>query len=140
MNNQCIAYVDGSYNEEKEIYGYGIYMIFNGQVIRLFKANNKPEMKKLRNIAGEIQGVIVAIEKAISLKATEITIFYDFEGVEKWLTGEWKIRNSEIKKYFNYIQIAKQEISLKFKKIKSHSGIELHNRADRLARKAVELI
>ena len=44
---------------------------------------------KIRNIAGELAGAKAAINKAISLGLKEITILYDYMGIEKWASKEW---------------------------------------------------
>ena len=139
MDKTCIAYTDGSYNPEKRVYGYGAYLIFNGEIFRLSGCDSKDDMKGLKGIAGEILAVMVAIEKAITLEAKEIIINYDFAGIENWATNKSKRRKNGAKMYYNYIQMAKEQIHIEFRKVKAHSGNELNNRADKLARKAVGL-
>ena len=33
---------------------------------------------------------MAAIQKAIELGVEELKIYYDYEGIEKWASGEWK--------------------------------------------------
>lgn len=91
----------------------------------------------MRNVAGEINAALSAVELAIKLKLGSITIIYDYNGIEKWAKLEWarnnKVTNSYVSKMRNYMKI----IDIKFVKIKAHSGVQGNEIADRLAKQAV---
>lgn len=38
----------------------------------------------MRNVSGEILGAMAAVERAIELKLPEVTIYYDYMGIEMW--------------------------------------------------------
>ena len=44
----------------------------------------------MRNVAGEVLGSMAAIEKAVELGLEELSIYYDYMGIEMWAKGLWK--------------------------------------------------
>ena len=48
-----------------------------------------PEMASMRNVAGEIEGAMAAISYAEQNGIQELTIYYDYIGIENWPTGKW---------------------------------------------------
>ena len=67
----------------------------------------------------------------------ELTIYYDYMGIEMWATGAWKRNKKGTIAYYDYIQSIKDKITLHFVKVKGHSGVEGNEEADRLAKEAV---
>lgn len=134
------AFVDGSFNSATGTYGYGGFLIANGEKIILQGNGNDPEMASMRNVAGEVLGATAAMEKAIELGLKTIDIHYDYMGIEKWATGEWKRTKSGTKKYFAYVQMIQGLLEVHFVKVKGHSGIEGNEEADALAKQAVGIM
>ena len=92
-DGEVIAFVDGSYSPDadgKEKYGFGAILFIKGHKQKLFKAYVNEEYMDSRNVAGEISGVIESILWTIENNKKEITIYYDYEGIEKWAKKEWK--------------------------------------------------
>jgi len=130
------AFVDGSYNVATGVYGYGGFLIANGKKYILQGSGDEEEMASMRNVAGEILGSMAAVEKALELGLKELVVYYDYMGIEMWATGAWKRNKAGTIAYYEFMQEIKNQISVIFKKVKGHSGIEGNEEADRLAKEA----
>ncbi len=134
MYNEPYAFTDGSFDSNTGIFGYGGFLVSGGREYILQGSSDDPEMAASWNVAGETFGAIAAIKKAQELGLSELTIYYDYMGVEKWATGEWKANKPVSQQYREYT--ASCGIKLNFVHVKGHSGIPGNERADKLAREA----
>lgn len=133
-----IAYVDGSFNAKKKLYGYGCVLIEGGRVIKkIYGKGDHPDYISMRNVAGEIFGCEVAIEYAIKNHYDAIYIYYDYEGIEKWAKGDWKANKPGTKAYSEKMAEYRKQIKIEFIKVLAHSGDRFNDEADALAKKAV---
>lgn len=131
------AFVDGSYNVATGVYGYGGFLVANGEKYMLQGSGDEVEMASMRNVAGEILGSMSAVEKALELGLKEVVIYYDYMGIEMWATGGWKRNKAGTIAYYEFMQQVKGQINITFKKVKGHSGVAGNEEADRLAKEAV---
>lgn len=138
MPEDDYAFVDGSYNVKTGVYGYGLVLVHNGKRYLSNGKGTDPSLASMRNVAGEILGARQAVALAVSLGMSEITLCYDYKGIECWATGEWKANLDGTKDYALYIKNA--PIKVKFFKVKAHSGVEGNEEVDNLAKKAVGVI
>lgn len=135
--NEAIAYVDGSYSKELLKYSYGCVIQYNNKRIELSGSDNNPKYIEMNNVAGEILGSINAIKWAIENGVESINIFHDYEGISKWANGDWKANKLGTKEYQEYIKDSRGKLQINFTKVAAHTGVELNEVADQLAKKAL---
>lgn len=134
------AYVDGSFNAEKQIYGSGAVILIDGVLVsELKKTGNSEMLVSMRNVAGEIAASVMAMRYALDNGYEQITIFHDYEGIAKWCTGEWKTEKDGTKKYKQFFDSVKSRIKVSFVKVAAHTGVEYNELADKLAKDAAEI-
>lgn len=136
--NEVVAFVDGSYNAEKEKAGFGTIIISKGgEKYTSYKSFTKKfdeNLIALRNVFAELEGVKEAVLVAVNSNKTKITIYYDYEGSEKWATKEWKANNEFTQNYIAFMQEKMKYINIEFVKVPAHSGVIYNEEADALAK------
>ena len=137
VDDMPYAFVDGSYNSVTKVYGYGGFLIYNGEKHIIQGSGNDEEMAAMRNVAGEVLGSMAAVELAVKLGIPKLDIYYDYMGIEMWATGRWKRNKKGTIAYYNYMQEIKDKIDIRFVKVKGHSGIAGNEEADALAKQSV---
>lgn len=133
----CVAYVDGSYDHSILAYGSGAVIFFDKQKYTFSQMNNNPSLVSMRNVAGEIEASMIAMQFALDHHCKHLEICYDYAGIENWCTGMWKANKKGTMDYLAFYQNAKQSLEISFRKIKSHSNHALNDEADLLAKKAL---
>lgn len=134
------AFIDGSFNQKTNTYGYGGFLVSKGNKHILKGSGNDEEMASMRNVAGEIMGAIASIKKALELGIDNLVIYYDYEGIKSWAEGIWKTNKNYTKEYSKFIESVRDKISIKFIHVKAHMGIEGNEEADSLAKQSVGLV
>lgn len=141
-SNQAIAFTDGAYSQTKNKAGYGVVLFMQrnkeiyDKVFRWKTQSHKPIIK-LHNVGAECEAVKFIVSKAIEKNIQKITIFYDYEGIYKWLSREWKTNNEYTKNYVTIMTQYSQQIKIGFVKVKSHIGIIYNELADEIATNAL---
>lgn len=140
MYKEMIAFTDGSYDDKLNRYGYGVVIIHtDGETVEISKSDDNELYLASRNVSGEIFGALRAIEYAATIGEGKLSLFYDYEGIEKWATGKWnaytpisKYYKKQLEEYIDYMDIT-------FYKVQAHANIELNERADFLAKKSLKI-
>lgn len=88
--DELIAYVDGSFCVDSNIYSYGIVLIDIDGKETFYGHGTNLEMAQMRNVSGELKGAMEAMEIAVSKNKKKLYLHYDYAGIEKWALGEWK--------------------------------------------------
>ena len=133
------AYCDGSYRNDK--CGFGL-VISDGQFGPnniLYKTNGIVLGDTSRQVAGELKAAMVAIWWAIKNGVTEIVIVYDYDGIRKWVTGEWNAKKKLTKLYQTWMRnkIEEHKILVRWQHVDGHTGNPGNEMADQLAGEAV---
>lgn len=132
-----VAYVDGSYDHSQLRYAYGCVLVLPDEEITLNGSDDHEDYVSMRNVAGEIMGSQQAILWAIENGYRKITIYYDYEGIEKWANGIWKANKVGTQRYKAFVAEKRQEIEIAFQKVAAHTGVKYNEMADQLAKAAL---
>lgn len=136
-SNTPYAYIDGSFDSKNSIYGSGVVIVINGEYHEIKHAGNNAEYAELHNVAGEIEAAKYVMYYAALNSIPEITIFYDYKGIESWATGEWKAKLRYTQDYVKYYSKIAGRVKINFVKVKAHTGVKLNERVDTLAKEAI---
>ncbi len=129
--NRYEIYVDGSFIDGAT--GYGAVILKNGSAVdELSGAVAASETDGTRQVAGELAGVKVALNWCLEHSVTEVSIFYDYLGIEKWARGQWKTNQPLTKAYARFV--GECPIKIRWHKVASHTGNRWNDRADALAK------
>ncbi len=135
------AYVDGSFNVETGVYSFGcVFLPEDGTVRVLCGSGNDPENAKQRNVTGEMLGSMNAVLCAIKSGYKAIEIYYDYQGIESWVTGAWKSKNDLTRSYSMTMKGWMSHIDIRFKKVDAHTGVKYNELADKMAKKGSETV
>lgn len=140
-SNNVLVYVDGSYEDSIKNYGSGVVILKNDEVIKTFSIRgNDKDLVSMRNVSGEIEASKIAMIYCIENKIEEIDLYFDYEGIEHWLTGRWQTKKEGTKKYKKFYDSIKDELKVNFVKVKAHSGDKYNDMADILAKQSLGII
>lgn len=84
-----------------------------------------------------MEGVKEAINWAIQYDKSKISIYYDYEGIEKWANGQWTANKAITKDYVRFIQEKSMSLQIEFIKVPAHSGVEFNEEVDKIAKNAL---
>lgn len=133
------AYVDGSYNDEMKCYAFGcVFLPADGSVRLAFGNGNNPETVSMRNVTGEMLGAMYAVKTAMKNGYSCIELYYDYEGIEKWVTGAWKSKKEYTGKYADAMRSWGTQIEIRFHKVTAHANVKYNELADKTAKRGLE--
>lgn len=136
--NELIAFVDGSFDVKSGSYGFGCVIIDPEQKLtRLNGKADKAEAATARNVAGELLATMTAVKYAAEHSYKKLTVYHDYEGIEKWYNGKWKAQSFVAVAYLEFVRKYRSFVSVSFVKVEAHTGNTLNEEADRLAKSAL---
>ena len=119
-------------------YGFGcIFILPDGRIYTEYGNGDNPDSLKQRNVSGEMLGAMYAVRFALNSGFRAIEIRYDYEGIEKWVTGAWKSKNELTQKYAQTMRGWGQKIQIRFTKVPAHSKVKYNELADETAKLGV---
>lgn len=137
--DRITAYVDGSFSAKLGRYAFGCVIITpDGRIVRESGNGNNPESAALRNVTGEMLGAMSAVKWCAKNGYSAIRIYYDYSGIEKWVTGEWKAKNILTQKYAAFMRKHREKLLISFQKVAAHTGDKYNEEADQLAKAALK--
>lgn len=138
-NGYLVAFTDGSFDSELKRYSYGVALITpDGVEESVCGFGSNERYLDSNNIIGEIFGVINALDWAVSNGYDKVKVYHDYEGLSKWVSGEWKA-NANVSQMFVNLFKEKFEgvLSVEFIKVPGHSNVSFNEKADHLAKSAL---
>ena len=137
-SDALLAYVDGSYNDSLKKYAFGCVFLFgDGRIYTEYGNGDNPQSLQHRNVTGEMLGAMYAVRFAMLNGFKEIEIRYDYEGIEKWVTGAWRSKTELTQKYAEAMREWGKSIRITFTKVAAHTNIKYNELADQMAKKGL---
>ncbi len=128
VDGSCIPQSNGSL-----CIGWGLLVKQDGEEVYRAKGNNiPPEASSHRNVAGEIFGILKALEWCQAHGISEVTIYFDYQGLESWVTGAWRTKLPFTQLYAQ--RVTASGITIHWQKVKAHSGVLENEIVDQLAK------
>lgn len=138
-SNILEVYVDGSYESGKDIIGYGCVFLKNAKEIHtIYEFDEANEEHTMGNVSAEITAALTAVKWALKNNYKRIILYYDYKGVKDWVDGTWTARKEETENYALKMNQYQKYIEIDFKKVPAHSGNYYNEKADRLAKQAIQ--
>ncbi len=135
---RLLTYVDGSYHDGLQKYAFGCVFLLPGHEIRVAYGNgNNPQSLQHRNVTGEMLGAMYAVKTAMKNGYKEIELCYDYEGIEKWVTGAWRSKTELTQKYAQSMREWGESIRICFTKVEAHSKVAYNELADQTAKRGL---
>lgn len=135
---RLLVYVDGSYHDGLKKYAFGCVFLLPEHEIRLAYGNgDNPQSLQHRNVTGEMLGAMYAVKTAMMNGYSEIELCYDYEGIEKWVTGAWKSKTELTQKYAQSMREWGSSIRILFTKVEAHSNVTYNELADETAKRGL---
>jgi ribonuclease HI len=131
-------FIDGSFEQSLQRYSFGM-VVDSDERVTLNKCFNDERFLVNRNVSGELLGAMYAFGWILENKKENVLyrINYDYEGIEKWATSDWKSNKALTKCYAVISKYVMGLVDIKFNKVPAHSGVELNEVVDQLAKEAL---
>jgi ribonuclease HI len=125
-------YADGSYLGGAT--GYGAVILKDGKVIaELSGSVPTSEVGGTHQVAGELAAVKESLKWCQEHSIDEVSIYFDYLGIERWATGRYKANQPLTQEYARFVREC--GIRIHWHKVAAHTGDRWNERADVLAKK-----
>lgn len=136
-NDLLHVYVDGSYSAKDKEYSYGVVAVKEDVILHIDYGKNK-EKTSIRQIAGELEAAIKAVEYALEKGEKKIVLFHDYEGIFHHAIGTWSRNDESSKEYYEKInKLLQKGIEIIFVHVKSHENDLLNELVDEKCKEAL---
>ena len=134
VDGSCLPNSNGRLN-----FGWAYVILDGGRELHRASGHDVPaEARRHRNVAGEIQAVLQALEWCRAHGIAAAAIHFDYQGLASWVEGRWKTRTALTQAYAERVRAL--GMTLTWHKVQAHSG-EPHNElVDQLAREAARSV
>ncbi|MCM1065532.1 MAG: ribonuclease H family protein [Eubacterium sp.] len=133
-----LAYVDGSYDDSIKKYAFGcVFLLPDGRIYTEYGNGDNEQSLQHRNVTGEMLGAMYAVKTAMLNGFQSVEIRYDYQGIEKWVTGEWRSKTELTRKYAVSMREWGKSISIRFTKVAAHTNVRYNELADKMAKKGL---
>lgn len=130
-----LAYVDGSYDHSLKKYAFGcVFILPERRIYTEYGNGEKEQGLQHRNVTGEMLGAMYAVRTAMASGFSGVELRYDYEGIEKWVTGEWRSKTELTGKYALAMREWGKSIRISFARVPAHSNVYYNELADRTAK------
>lgn len=130
-----LAYVDGSYDNSLKKYAFGcVFILPDGRIFAEYGNGDNPQSLQHRNVTGEMLGAMYAVKTAMASGFSKVELCYDYEGIEKWVTGAWRSKTELTGKYAAAMREWRKGIEISFRKVAAHTNVYYNELADRTAK------
>jgi len=119
------------------VFSFGCVILYKGKTETYGEKIEDKEEATMRNVAGEIHGAAFAMKNCLERGVSVMELYYDYAGIEKWCTGEWKANKKGTKALKAYYDSIKNRLTVHFHKVPSHTGVKYNEMADQLAKGAL---
>lgn len=134
-DGELLAYVDGSYDDHIKKYAFGcVFLLSDGRIFTEYGNGDNAQSLQHRNVTGEMLGAMYAVKFAMLNGFRRVEIRYDYQGIEKWVTGEWRSKTELTGKYAASMREWGKSISICFTKVAAHTNVTYNELADRMAK------
>lgn len=135
-----LAYVDGSYDDALQKYAFGcVFILPDGRIFTEYGNGDNAQSLQHRNVTGEMLGAMYAVKFAMLNGFTGLELRYDYQGIEKWVTGEWRARTELTGKYAAAMREWARSIEIRFTKVTAHTNVYYNDLADKMAKTGLRM-
>ena len=127
--------MDGSYDNSIRKYAFGcVFLLPDGRIFTEYGNGDNEQSLQHHNVTGEMLGAMYAVKFAMLNGFRSVEIRYDYQGIEKWVTGEWRSRAELTRKYAASMREWGKSIAIRFTKVAAHTNVRYNELADKMAK------